>query len=67
MNVEETALRSSYRGRRKESEFETMAAEILSGKTPSIVPKRKKSELYDSIWIVGKDGKKLARQVIKKD
>lgn len=67
MKGEDTALRSSYRVRMKQSELETMAADILAGKTPSIVPKRKKSDLYDSIWIVDKDGKKLARQVIKKD
>lgn len=62
-----TALRSSYQSRRKQSEIEDMAAAILSGRTPSIAEKKKKSELYDSVWVVGKDGKKLARQVIKKD
>lgn len=67
MNEEDTALRSSYRVGMKQSELETMAADILSGKTPSIIQKGKKSELYDSIWVVGKDGKKLARQVIKKE
>jgi len=66
-NSEQTALRSSYRTRWKQSELETMAADILSGKAPSIIQKKKKSELYDSIWVMGKDGKKLARQVIKKD
>lgn len=67
LNNDQIAPRSSYRHRWKQSELETMAADILSGKTPSIIQKRKKSELYDTIWIVGKDGKKLARQVIKKD
>lgn len=67
LGSDQTALRSSYRTRWKQSDLEHMAADILAGRTPSVIEKKKKSELYDSIWIVGKDGKKLARQVIKKD
>ena len=59
--------RSSYRCRMTQSEIETMAAAILADETPFIPKPRKKSELYDSIWIVRKDGKKLAKQVIKKE
>lgn len=59
--------RSSYRVKISQSEFETMAADVLSGKTPVLPEKKKKSELYDTIWIVDKDGKKLAKQVIQKE
>lgn len=44
-----------------------MASDILSGKTPEPVRKIKRNtELYDRVWLVGQDGKKLARQVIPK-
>ena len=59
--------RSSYRSRLLQSEIENMAAEILSGRTPSPVKKVKYSELYDRVWLVGQDGKKSARQVIPKE
>lgn len=58
--------RSSYRLRVPRSEIETMAEDILSGRTPTPLKKRKKSELFHSVWLVGKEGKKLARQVIPK-
>lgn len=63
----EMTPRSSYRSRRLQGEIEDIAAAILSGKAPSISKKKKGSELYDRIWIVGKDGKKSARQVIPKN
>lgn len=44
-----------------------MAEEILSGKAPSPVTKRKNSDLFNRVWVVGKDGKKSARQVIPKE
>ena len=44
-----------------------MAAEILSGRTPSPVKKKKNSELYERVWLVGQDWKKSARQVIPKE
>ena len=59
--------RSSYRSRLSQSEVENMAAEILSGRTPSPVRKLKNSELYERVWLVGQDGKKSARQVIPKE
>lgn len=62
-----TDKRSSYRSRRTQGEIEDIAAAILSGKTPTIPQKRKKSELFSNVWFVGVDGKKLARQVIKKE
>lgn len=59
--------RSSYRSRLSQSEIENMAADILSGKTPSPIKKKKGSEMYSRVWMVGKDGRRQARQVIPKD
>lgn len=58
--------RSSYRSRLSQNEVENMAAEILSGGTPSPIKKKRTSEFYDRVWLVGQDGKKSARQVIPK-
>lgn len=44
-----------------------MAREIIAGNTPSPLIKRKTKELYKPVWIVGKDKKRLARQVIPKE
>ena len=59
--------RSSYRSRLSQNEVENMAAEILSGGAPSPIRKKRNSEFYDRVWLVGQDGKKSARQVIPKD
>lgn len=59
--------RSAYKTRVPRSEIENMARAILSGATPSPLKKKKKSEMFNSIWLVGKEGKKLARQVIPKE
>ena len=58
--------RSLYRSRMLQDDIEHMAEEVLSGKTPSPLRKYKKTELYNSVWLVGTDGKKQARQVIPK-
>lgn len=60
------AKRSDYRVGFSRSEIENIAEEILSGGTPQI-KKKKNSELFDRVWMVGKDGKKSARQVIPKE
>ena len=59
--------RSSYQSRIPQSEIERMAEDILSGKTPVPIKKKKNSELYHRVWLVGQDGKKSARQVIPKE
>lgn len=61
------ASRSGYRSAITQDEIERMAGEILSGKAPSPVIRRKGSDLFDRVWVVGKDGKKSARQVIPKE
>ena len=58
--------RSSYRSGITQSEIENMAAIALSGSSPSF-EKKKKSEMFDRVWLVGQDGKKSARQVIPKE
>ena len=62
----EMAPRSSFRKRRTQSDIESTAAAILSGKTPPPLKKRKGNEMYHRVWLVGQDGKKSARQVIPK-
>ena len=63
----EMAPRSSYRMGVTQSDIESTAEAILSGVTPPPLNKRKKSELFERVWLVGKDGKKSARQVIPKE
>lgn len=58
--------RSSFRSRRTQSDIENMAADVLAGRTPVIPERKKKSELFYSVWVVDKNGKRLAKQVIKK-
>lgn len=59
--------RSPARKGYTQSEIENMAEEILSGKTPSPVRKRKGNEMYKRVWMVGKLSRKQARQVIPKN
>ena len=58
--------RSDYRVGLSRGEIEDIAEIILSGGTPQII-KKKNSELFNRVWLVGKDGKKSARQVISKE
>ena len=59
--------RKKPRGRIPKEAIEKMASDILSGIAPEPIRKIKRNtELYDRVWLVGQDGKKLARQVIPK-
>ena len=58
--------RSAYRVRYTQSDIENMAAEALAGRHVSF-GKRKKTELYNQVWMVGEKGKTLAHQVIPKE
>lgn len=62
----ETAPRSSYRTGLTQSEIEHMAEEILSGHAIPEIGRKRRSDLFENVWIVGKKGKRLARQVILK-
>lgn len=59
--------RSDCRARVSQSEIETMAVEALSGKAPSPVVKKNVSKNYKRIWMIGRVGKKLARQAIQEE
>ena len=63
---QEQVNRGLYRERVSQDEIEHIADEILSGKTPSFEIK-KKNKNYTRIWVVGKTGKKMARQVLPKE
>ena len=58
--------RSGYRKRMTQDDIENIAEAILSGNGLPEFRKRKGSEMYERVWLVGKDGKKSARQVIEK-
>ncbi len=55
------------RKRLSQDDIENIAGDILSGKAPRPVHKRKPSEMYKRVWIVSTEGKRLARQIIKKE
>lgn len=61
------ASRSDYRAGISQGEIEHIAAEILSGNTPPPVNKKKATERFNRIWMVGRAGKRMARQVIPKE
>lgn len=49
-----------------QDDIEHIADDILAGRSPEIKKKRN-SELFYNVWLVEENGKRLARQVIKKD
>ena len=57
--------RNALREELSQGEIEDIAAKVLSGIVPDIKKKTKK-ENYNRVWLVGTDGKRLARQVIPK-
>lgn len=59
--------RSKYRSGITQDEIEHMAEDILSGKAPAPVKRKKSYELFNRVWMVGRVGKRLARQVIPKE
>lgn len=61
----EQRSRKSYKHHLTKQDIESIADAILSGREP-VIEKKKYSELFNRVWIVGKDGKKQARQVIPK-
>ena len=58
--------RGDYRSRMTQDDIENIADAILSGNPLPELRKRKKSEMFERVWMVGKDGKRSARQVIEK-
>jgi hypothetical protein len=58
--------RKDRRVKFSKGEIENIAKEALSGGTPDL-KEHKNSELFDRVWVVGKNGKKSARQIIPKE
>lgn len=58
--------RSLYRRGMTQDEIEDIAEAILSGNAPPEIKRKKGYEMYDRIWLVGKNGKRQASQVIPK-
>lgn len=59
--------RSNYRSGVSQDEIEHMADEILSGRSPSPVVKKRAIERFNRIWMIGRVGKRMARQVVPKE
>lgn len=59
--------RGRYREKFTRDEIDTIAGEVLAGRTPPPVQKHKGNEFYKRVWLVGTEGRKLARQVIRKE
>lgn len=59
--------RNNYRSGISQDEIENMAAEILSGRIPPPVKKKRAIERFNRIWMIGRDGKRMARQVVPKE
>lgn len=57
--------KEDYQTRLSSEEIEEMAKRILSGEKVDI-RKKKLTDLYKRVWLVGKNGKRQARQVIPK-
>ena len=49
------------------SDIELIAQTVLSEGIMPEIKKKRKSEMYNNVWLVGTDGKKLAGQVIMKE
>lgn len=58
--------RSMYRNGLTRDDIEHIAGELLSGNAP-VITKKKNSEMFNRVWLVGLDGKKQAHQVIPKE
>ena len=58
--------KSVYRKKMLRDEIETIAGAMLSGDAFSL-PGKSKKENYKRVWMVGKNGKRLAGQVIPKE
>ena len=58
--------KSAYRKGFTQDDIEHIAEELLSGNTP-VINKKKNSEMFSRVWLVNKNGKKQAHQVIPKD
>lgn len=63
----EQESRSKYRTVVTHADIEQMASDILAGRKPEEPERVRGRDRYKRVWLVGADGKRLARQVIKKE
>lgn len=63
----ERIKRKDCRARLTRGEIEDIAAEVLAGRVPQTIRKRKKNGLYGRVWMIGRDGKRLAKQAFVKE
>lgn len=59
--------RGFYTGGLTRGEIEDIAADAIAGRVPSLPDRRRNSDLFDRVWLMGSDGRRSARQVIRKD
>lgn len=65
--LQEQVNRNAYRQRVSRDEIEAIAEEIFAGGIPVFPEKKKTNKMYNRVWMVGKHGKRMARQVIPKE
>ena len=63
----EMATRKPQQAKYSQEDIERYTADILAGKESERPVKKKPKEMYDKVWLVGQDGRRLARQVIPKN
>lgn len=63
--LSEQMHKSAFLKKKSRDEIEAIAETVLSGGA-YFPPTKKQKMKYNRVWIVGKDGKKLARQVLPK-
>lgn len=59
--------RGAFSGKLTRGEIEDIAAEALAGRRPELPGSRRNSDLFDRVWLIGRDGRRSARQVVRKD
>lgn len=64
--LQEQERKEKYRVRLTEDDIEEIARKALAGEPLPEIRKKRGSEMFNRVWIVGQDGKKSARQVLPK-
>lgn len=60
-------IRDGCSRRMSQSDIESLADDILSGREPVLPERRMGNDMYKRVWLVDAGGKRLARQVLPKD
>ncbi len=59
--------REVHRASLSQDDFEHIAEDVLAGRVPFIPERKKQKDNSKKVWLVGKERRRLARQVIAKD